>query len=228
MLSKILKMSGLPKYLHRSDSYSQDGEDMVLRVFFEGKRKYKGFYIDIGAHHPFRFSNTAYYYQKGWQGINIEPSPDLIRKIEHYRKRDINLNLGVANQESELTFYVFNDQALNSFDKDLSLSRHDDSTPYNIVKELKIKTYPLSYILDKYLPVNQKIDFLSIDAEGFDFDILQSNNWEKYIPDFILVEQNTCEFPADNIEEDEIYKYLIENKYKKVARTMRTSIFKRF
>jgi FkbM family methyltransferase len=229
MLSKILKMTGLPKYLHKSESYSQDGEDMVLKVFFyENKRKYKGFYIDVGAHHPFRFSNTAHFYQKGWQGINIEPTPDLIKKFKRYRKRDINLNVGVANQTSELTFYVFNDQALNSFDKELSLSRHEDSTPYKIVKELKIQTYPLSDILDRYLPENQKIDFLSIDAEGVDLEVLKSNNWEKYVPDFILVEQNLCEFVVENLKQDEIYNYLTENHYKMVAKTKRTSIFQRF
>jgi FkbM family methyltransferase len=198
MLSKILKMTGLPQYLHSSKSYSQDGEDMVLRTFYGEKRKYKGFYVDIGAHHPFRFSNTACFYQNGWRGINIEPIPDLIKKFKRYRKGDINLNVGIANQTSELIFYVFNDQALSSFDKELSLSRHEDSTPYKIVKELKIQTYPLSAIFDKYLPENQKIDFLSIDAEGVDFDVLKSNNWEKYVPDFILVEQNLCEFIVEN------------------------------
>jgi hypothetical protein len=94
MITKILKMTGLPQHLHKNGSYSQDGEDMVLKVFFyENKRKYEGFYIDVGAHHPFRFSNTAFFYQKGWRGINIEPTPDLIKKFKRYRKRDINLNV---------------------------------------------------------------------------------------------------------------------------------------
>jgi FkbM family methyltransferase len=228
MLSKILKMTGLPEYLHRSNSYSQDGEDMVLKTFFEDKTKYyKGFYVDVGAHHPFRFSNTAYFYQRGWRGINIEPGQNLIRNFKRYRKRDINLNMGITGQASELTFYIFNDQALNSFDRELSLSRHKDTSPYRIVKELKIKTSPLSDILDKYLPENQKIDFLSIDAEGLDLEILKSNNWEKYTPDFILAEQNLREFAVESMKTDEIYNYLNKNSYKMVARTKRTSIFQR-
>jgi FkbM family methyltransferase len=227
MISKILKMTGLPKYLHKSDSYAQDGEDMIVKSFFEGRRKYKGFYVDVGAHHPYRFSNTAFFYQKGWRGINIEPAPDLIKKFERYRKRDINLNFGVANQISDLTFYVFNDQALNSFNRELSLSRHEESTPYKIVKELKIQTFRLSDILDKYLPANQKIDFLSIDAEGLDLEILKSNNWEKYSPDLVLVEQDVSEFMIENIDKDEIYNYLTANHYKMVAKTKRTSVFKK-
>jgi hypothetical protein len=95
------------------------------------------------------------------------------------------------------------------------------------VKELKIQTYPLSDILDKYLPENQKIDFLSIDAEGVDLEVLKSNNWEKYVPDFILVEQNLCEFTVENMEKDAIYNYLTEKHYKMIAKTKRTSIFQR-
>jgi FkbM family methyltransferase len=233
MLSKILKMTGLPEYLHKKDSYSQDGEDMVLKSFFEDRKDkekyktYKGFYVDVGAHHPFRFSNTAYFYQKGWRGINIEPTPDLIKHFRRYRKRDINLNVGITNQASELTFFVFNDHALNSFDNKLSQNRNEDSTPYKIVKELKIQTRRLADILDEYLPENQKIDFLSIDAEGLDLEILKSNNWEKYVPDFILVEQNLSEFMIENIDKDEIYNFLTDNNYNMVAKTKRTSIFEK-
>jgi FkbM family methyltransferase len=207
----------LPQY-----SYSQDGEDMVLKTFLN---KDKGYYVDVGAHHPIRFSNTAYFYKKGWNGINIEPTPILIKDFQRYRKRDVNLNLGITNQASEFTFYMFSDSALNSFDKELSLERHEKS-PYKIVKEKKIKTCRLSDILDKYLPQNQKIDFFSIDVEGFDLDVLKSNDWEKYIPDFIVIE-TLSEFSLEKMKEDKIYNYLTEQHYKLVARTCITSIFKK-
>jgi hypothetical protein len=79
------------------------------------KKKTKGFYIDVGAHHPFRFSNTALFYKKGWQGINIEPDPSLIKNFNKYRTRDINLNFGVANEEKDLNFFIFNEPAFNTF-----------------------------------------------------------------------------------------------------------------
>ena len=59
---------------HSARSYSQEGEDMILRRFLAGQKD--GFYVDVGAHHPVRFSNTYYFYKQGWAGINIEPNPD--------------------------------------------------------------------------------------------------------------------------------------------------------
>ena len=167
-------------------SFSQDGEDMLLAAFYETKPNYKGFYVDIGAHHPFRFSNTAHFYQKGWRGINIEPTPSLIPAFKRARKRDLTLNLGVSDQKGSLTFFEFNEPALNSFDETLSLSRENGN--YKIIKRSKVAVLPLREILDQHLPEGQKIDFMSIDAEGLDLQILQSNHWEKYAPDYLLVE----------------------------------------
>lgn len=94
-----------PKLLYRKVFYSQDGEDALLSSFYERKKGYKGFFVDVGAHHPYRFSNTAYYYKKGWRGINIEPTPNLFNVFLKHRKRDINLNLGIGSGET-LTFYT--------------------------------------------------------------------------------------------------------------------------
>ena len=89
----------LPIHLFQShNSYSQEGEDMVLRSFFEGKKNYKGFYIDVGAHHPYRYSNTLYFYKKGWCGINIEPTPGAIKTFNFFRRRYININFGISGQ----------------------------------------------------------------------------------------------------------------------------------
>ena len=72
----ILKYFPIDRYLSLK-SYSQEGEDMVLRSFFEGQKNYKGFFVDVGAHHPYRFSNTLHFYKKGWRGINIDPQPGM-------------------------------------------------------------------------------------------------------------------------------------------------------
>ena len=211
-----------PKFWFLYKSYSQDGEDMVLKAFYETKKRYKGFYIDIGAHHPYRFSNTAYFYSKGWNGINIEPTPSLIPAFKRIRRKDINLNVGISNTNGKLTFFEFNEPALNSFDKELSLSRENGK--YKIIAQKEIEVRPLSEILSAHLPKNQHIDFINIDAEGLDLDILKSNDWSKYIPDFILVEGS---FSADSLSDDEIYNYLKSKNYTLVARTKRTFIFQR-
>src|SRR5690554_7725497 len=119
---RIRRWFPLDKFLsHRS--YSQEGEDMVLRGFYEDKKNYRGFYIDIGAHHPFRFSNTMYFYKKGWKGINIEADPKALKLFNGFRKRDINLNIGISGIKQLLTSYSFNESALNGFSKEISLER---------------------------------------------------------------------------------------------------------
>jgi len=202
---KKLLLKYLPvNYFQTHTSYSQEGEDMVLRSFYEGQKNYKGFFVDVGAHHPSRFSNTNYFYKKGWRGINIEPTPGAIKAFNIFRKRDINLNIGISGVKDKLTFYCFNEPALNGFSKEISEERNT-SKKYKIIKEVEVETYPLADVLDKNLPANQQIDFLTIDVEGLDLQVLKSNNWDKYKPAYILVEDR-IEF--DNLANSEVYTYL--------------------
>jgi len=207
-------------FFHRS--YSQEGEDMIYRSFFENRKNYKGFYVDVGAHHPYRFSNTLYFYKKGWRGINIEPTPGADWLFNLFRKRDININAGINTAAGMLPFYCFNEPALNSFSKEISETKAGIPR-YNITQVIPIKTMPLAQILDSYLPPGQTIDFFNIDAEGFDLEVLKSNNWSRYIPLFIIVETR---IDIKNLTSSVIYNYLSEKSYELVAKTMRTSFFK--
>jgi len=213
-----------PFYIFGHKSYSQDGEDMLLRAFMEIEypKNHKGFYVDIGAHHPLRFSNTAYFYKKGWHGINVEPTPSQIKKFYSSRKRDININAAVGISNEPLTFYLFNEPALNSFDKELSLSRENDK--YKIIDKIEIPLEKLSSILDKNLPEGTEITFMTIDVEGVDFEILDSNDWQKYKPKLILIEDD---IDFENIIQNKIYNYLKDKGYQLVGKTLRTSIYKR-
>lgn len=195
---------------------------MILRSFYERKKNYKGFFIDVGAHHPYRFSNTMYFYKRGWKGINIEPTPTVIKLFRLFRKRDITLNAGISETHQKLKFYCFNEPALNGFSKEISEER-DQSGSYKIVQTLDIETFPLSEVLDKYLPPGQKIDFLTIDVEGLDLQVLRSNNWEKYKPNFILVED---QIDFENLSGSEVYLLLLEKNYELAAKTSRTLFFR--
>src|SRR5580700_9536062 len=101
-----------PPYL---ESYAQEGEDMVMRRFFES-RATPGFYVDVGAHHPQRFSNTYFFYRQGWRGINIDAMPGSMKAFETLRPRDINIEAAVSAEHQSLTYAIFNEPALNSFD----------------------------------------------------------------------------------------------------------------
>lgn len=211
-----------PGLLYGRRFYSQAGEDMLLSLYYEGK-KHKGFYVDVGAHHPYRFSNTAYFYKRGWRGINIEPTPSLFKAFPRLRRRDINLNVGIGNGE-KLTFYVFNEGALNTFDPEIARSRDGSyDGKYRIIDRIEVQTRTLADILDKHLPAGTPIDLLTIDVEGMDFAVLKSNDWTRYLPQFILVE---CESELDDLSDDEIYQFLHAKGYSIAGRTLYTTLFK--
>lgn len=197
------------------NSFAKEGEDIILSNIF--RKQEGGFYVDVGAHHPKQFSNTYAFYQKGWRGINIDAMPDSMGLFNKLRHRDINIEKAISDQKETLTYYMFNVPALNSFSKELSVERNGVEN-YRIISERKIETSTLEEILDTYLPIGQKIDFLTIDVEGLDYKVLRSNNWEKYRPKVILIEagQLTCEEALA----DEISNYLKAKGYYLIAKTL--------
>jgi FkbM family methyltransferase len=205
---------------YAKESYSQEGEDMLLDRFLE--QRHNGFYVDIGAHHPIRFSNTFHFYRKGWGGLNVDANPGSMEMFKRIRSRDINIEAAISSSRQELTYYIFNDPALNTFRKDLALLHAGG--PYSIVKEVSIETMPLSELFDKYLPVHTKIDFLTVDVEGLDYEVLKSNDWSRYSPDFVLVECLGCT-NVNSTTSDPIASLLLEHHYTMVAKTVNTAIF---
>lgn len=203
-------------------SYSQEGEDLVLKRIFEGKRD--GFYVDIGAHHPVRFSNTYLFYKLGWKGINIDAMPGSMKAFRSKRPRDINIEVPISQKEEEITYYMFNEPALNGFSEDISRSRN--TLPgYKIINELKMKTQRLDEILGKEMGKNQNIDFMSIDVEGLDLEVLKSNNWSIFSPSIILVE--ILESNLETVHGSKTYSFLNEQNYELFGKTVNTYIFKK-
>ncbi len=208
-------------------SYSIDGEDMLVSSFFASDTDYKGFYVDIGAHHPFLFSNTHYFYEKGWRGINIDPTPGSMEAFNKFRTEDINLEIGIGAKKDILEFFMFKQPACNTFDKKLASERE------NIYSLKEIKTIPvhtINEILEKYLPENTKIDLLNVDVEGLDLEIIKSLNWEKYLPKFLMIEdlslKEDCNIFSEN-QKSELVDFLFKKGYVPITKTRRTIIFKR-
>ena len=113
---KNIKNDYFSEFAHKS--YSQEGEDMILRRIFENQEN--GFYVDVGAHHPKRFSNTYFFYKHGWKGINIDALPNSMSLFKKLRPRDVNIEQPISDNVESLTYYHFNEPALNGFSKDLS------------------------------------------------------------------------------------------------------------
>ena len=217
-----VKASGvLPKFARLS--YSQEGEDLLLERFFENKKN--GFYVDIGAHHPQRFSNTYNFYKKGWRGINIDAMPESMSSFNDVRPMDTNIEIGVSLEKSELTYYMFNEPALNTF-SDEEAKKKDGLRNFKIIAKKKIETIPLSIILKEHLPPYVQIDFMTIDVEGLDLQVLKSNDWKLYRPNMVLVEDLKQYSLTELEKQSEVYNYLVGKKYQLVSKTFNTLFFK--
>lgn len=205
--------------VYATRSYAQEGEDSILARLFEGRRT--GFYVDIGAHHPKRFSNTNLFYQRGWSGINVDPNPDAMRLFRRLRRRDINITVGVGDAEGELTYYKFNDPALNTCD--VELARQRENATYHIVDTMRVSIMTLAKILETHLPENVGIDFLSVDVEGYDLNVLRSNDWSKFRPRCVLVE--ILSIDLTRLSQHPIHHFLEAQGYRAWAKTVNTVFF---
>ncbi len=205
-------------------SYAQEGEDMVLRAHLERLgRSHDGFYVDVGAHHPRLHSNTCYFWQQGWRGINVDPIPGGMRAFDRERPRDINVECGIAPTRGRMTFHVFDVGEYNTFDADLA-ARREARGNCRLLQKVSVPTMPLAELLDQHLPDAVAIDFLAVDAEGTDLDVLRSNDWTKYRPRLLLVE--CLAGMLDTAEaDDDVAAFLRSQGYRPVAKTGRTVIF---
>jgi FkbM family methyltransferase len=213
----------LSKYLgqlyYRKESYSQEGEDLVIERLLEGKRG--GFYVEVGCHHPYRFSNTYLFYKMGWRGVCIDPLPGTKIRFNKNRPRDICIEKGVDEKDGELTYFMFNDPALNTFDEKLAIDR-DNLKGCRLIDQVKIKVESLSSILNGLNEI-PSIDFLSIDVEGFDLQVLKSNDWDKFNPKIVIAECLTARL--SEINSDPVALFLKSLNYFVYAKTGYSIIF---
>lgn len=191
------------------NSYSQGNEDILIDKLLNKKKK--GFYVDVGSYDPTRFSNTKRFYQRGWSGINIEPNPNRINQFNKSRTRDINLNLGIANKKGELDFFEFDPNTLSTFSK--NTAKEYLKQGFTLKKTTKIKVQKLGDVLKN--TAIKHFDFFSIDTEGFDLQVLKSNNWDKFKPKIICIESS----------QKGINDILSKLGYKKIYQTYINSIY---
>lgn len=193
---------------YKEVTYAHCGEDVIIDYFFFHQKK--GFYVDVGAHHPKRYSNTARLYARGWRGINIDPDSSLIKVFDRQRKHDINVNVGVAKVSGALTLHRFSDPAVNTFSEENAARLRSHKWLSEIATET-IKVRPLREILDEHLPADTTIDFLNIDVEDLDFEVVQSNDWVKYHPTLVAIEDRFFDLLAPT--DSQIYNFFTQNGY---------------
>lgn len=213
-----------PVYIQeRALTFSQEGEDLILARMFEGRSK--GFFVDVGAYHPYRFSNTFLLYNAGWRGINIDATPGSMRAFEQMRSEDINIECFVGNPASEKTFTCYNEPALNTGSQVVLESRVLPSSHYWAVGASTVRPRSLSSILDEYKPRDVTIDILSLDVEGCEEEVLESNDWSRYRPEVIVMEQLSTD--VEESMRHPTTSILKDRGYRLVAKAFNSAIFKR-
>ncbi|HSD07373.1 FkbM family methyltransferase [Flavobacterium sp.] len=204
-------------------SYSQCGEDLIVKFIFDNLNIKNPSYIDIGAHHPFYISNTALFYQNGSVGINIEPDPALFEAFVKDRKNDKNLNIGISDIEGVLDFYIISTPALNTFSKEEAYNYQNEGS-YKVTGIKKISVNTLSNVLNEFsngiFP-----QFLSIDAEGIDEMIIRGIDFEKNFPIVICIETISFSASGNGVKNTELIKLIEQKGYICYADTHINSIF---
>lgn len=172
---------------HHKISYAQAYEDLVLAGILKGVGH--GFYVDVGANHPVNDSVTKIFYDKGWSGLNIEPSAALHALLVAERPRDTNLALGLSSQAGRLAFRHYAEvDGHSTFSRDTK--RHLQGLPsgaHYVDSEVPVSS--LSAVLQAHRPTGD-IHFLKVDVEGLELEVLLGNDWKRFRPWVLCIERN--------------------------------------
>lgn len=198
-------------------AYGHQGEDAVLQAALKWVEK--GTYVDVGAYHPTLYSNTYAFYKKGWRGIVIDPNIDMKPLYTLMRPRDTFVHTAVGERAEEKPYYMFADGAYNSFDE--TRARSWKASRGLDIKEVRTVAFkPLSQILrEQHI---EQIDFLNVDVEGLDLEVLKTHDWS--IPTRVVaIEEDT--FNPDKPHESATYAYLQSKGYVLIGLVGLTLIF---
>lgn len=208
------------KFLKNGSQFQED--KYVLSQF---PKNYVGKYLDIGCFHPTRHNNTYSMYKLGWTGINIDLNPLTIELFNYARPKEINLNIGISNLETKKKLYFLDElNTQNTLDENqLSFLKNHHNIQDHEIHEETIKVKPINSILEEYS--FDDIDFMNLDVEGHELEIIKSFNFSKYRIKYLCVEMINHNETAIN-RSNEIKKILIENNFQLIKQIDYNFIFK--
>ena len=201
-------------YKRYTISFSKSGDDIQLMKLI--KNSSPGLYVDIGSWHPVKASNSYFFHLRGWKGICIDPNPEMIDLYAKLRPTDIFLNCAVGDSVQNLNYYMLTDNysSMNTLDYNFIVSHKLE----NEVKEVKnIPVYNLKTLLEQHVNSNDRLDFFDIDVEGYDLEVLKTNDWDKFRPKIIIIETDIA--IQDDINSP-VTQYLARQKYRLLGKSI--------
>jgi FkbM family methyltransferase len=197
----------LPKYLRPKwrRFYSQEGEDIVINIFFGWE--FKGIYVDIGAHDPSLWSNTKLLYDIGWRGLNIDPMPGLTERFRKHRPRDICIEAAIdIGSDTPLHYWIFPDEPRWNCLAPAEPVNERDGQMFRPSRQIDV---PVLTISEALAQANlERVDLLNLDIEGGEEYILRHWPWDRYVPKVICVE--IIGKPAAEVAQSALTRFLAE------------------
>ncbi|MFK7000574.1 FkbM family methyltransferase [Flavobacterium oreochromis] len=201
-------------YRRYNISFSKSGDDIQLMKLINESSP--GVYVDVGCWHPIKASNSYYFSLRGWRGICIDPNPEFKKMYNKLRSRDTFVNCAIGDKKENLKYYLLNDScsSMNTLDYAFIQKHRLES---EIKEVIEVPLFKLSEVLEKNLRPNDRLDFFDVDVEGYDLEVLKTNDWEKYRPKIILVETDSEIFEDVN---SKMTLYLDSVGYKLVGKSV--------
>lgn len=203
------------------ESYSSFGEDRLILKFLA--KRPAGFYVDVGAHQPVDYSNTYALYRQGWRGIAIDPDPEAIAAFRKVRPKDIALQIAIGSHPGKVTLHLFNDRSMNTVDP-ASFEKFRANPRKRHLGDLEVERRSLASVLGEHVPDGTVIDFMNIDCEGADLDVLRSNDWARFHPLLLAVED--LDLDLERVTESRVFRFLRPLGYKLVSHLHYTSLYR--
>jgi FkbM family methyltransferase len=201
-------------------SYSHFGEDLVVFKLLGDRvaEPNKGVYVDVGAFDAAFFSNTLLLRQHGWTGVNIDANPDRIEQIRRQRPDDVCVRAVVSDTTRAVKYVSYPTEGLNQLiEANSEPGPNVRGEPPTRVDEAT--TCTLSDLLDRHLPAGTVIDFLDVDCEGQDLNVLTGLDWSRWRPRVIAAEALTAQ------ERDRLVGFMRDRGYVVAASLFISLIF---
>lgn len=198
--------------------FSQCGEELVITALMrQVGKKGTGFFVDVGAFHPHIGSNTYYFYRLGWRGVNIDARPGSMKLFDRKRPRDINIETGIGSSEGNMKYFMLQDEpGMNTFSFETLQSCRME---HKITSTVEVPITTMAKIQSQYVPAGTQIDFVSIDTEGHEMEVLKGFDFELHRPTVFAIELNDV-LSIQDTAANSVNRFMEENGYVAVAKNL--------